>query len=106
METTACRSLLHGERNIKLHNQRWFCRGKVFCAHKVGVDVNILICVRRAVFFVEYGSLPFVASHPLAPIGHLKDRDLCVWKSGKDARKLTINNKFHVKHSDGWRSFT
>ena len=48
----------------------------------------------------------FVASRPLASIGHLNDRDLCVWKSGKDAQKLTINNKFHVKHSDGWRSFT
>ena len=106
METTACRRLSHGELNIKLRNQRWFCRGKVFCAHKVGFDVSILICVRCAVFFVERGFLPFVASHPLAPIEHLKGRDLCVWKSGKDAQKLTINNKFHVKHSDWWRSFT
>lgn len=48
----------------------------------------------------------FVVLRSLASIEHLKDRDLCVWKSGKDARKLTINNKFHVKHSDGWRSFT
>lgn len=29
-ETTACRRLSHGERNIKLRNQGWFCRGKVF----------------------------------------------------------------------------
>ena len=72
----------------------------------MGFDVGILICVRCAVFFVECGFLLFVASHPFVYIGHLKDRDLCVWKSGKDARKLTINNKFHVKHSDERRSFT
>lgn len=108
METTACRRLLRGEHNIKpaiggdFAEKRFF-----FCARKAGADVSILICVRRAVFFVECGFLPFFfASHPLASIGHLKDRDLCVWKSGKDAQKLTINNKFHVKHSDGWRSFT
>ena len=59
----------------------------------------------RSYFFVERDSF-FVALRPLASIGRLKDRDLCVWKSGKDAQKLTINNKFHVKHSDGWRSFT
>lgn len=106
METTACRRLSHGERNIKLRNQRWFCRGKVFCAHKVGFDVSILICVRSAVFFVECGFLFFVASHPLASIGRLKDCDLRLWKSGKDTQKLTINNKFHVKRSDEWRSFT
>lgn len=107
-ETTACRRLSHGERNIKLRNRRRFLRGKglFFCARKVGFDVSILICVRCAVFFVECGFLPFVALHSLASIRHLKDCGLCVWKSGKDARKLTINNKFHVKHSDGWRSFT
>ena len=103
METTACRRLSHGGRNIKPRNQEWFCRGKVlfFCARRVGFDVSILICVRCAVFFVECGFLPLVASHPLASIGHLKDRDSCVWKSGKDAQELTINNKFHVKRSDG-----
>ena len=86
----------------KLCNQRRFCRGWVsFCERKVWLDVSILICVWSAVFFVECGFLSFVASHPLAPVGHLKDRDLCVWKSGKDAQKLTINNEFHVKHSDG-----
>lgn len=60
-ETTACRRLSHGERNIRPRNRRRFCRGKVlfFCARKVGVDVSILICVRRAVFFVECGFLPF-----------------------------------------------
>lgn len=72
----------------------------------MGFDVSILICVRCAVFFVGCGFLPFVASRPLAAIGQLEARDLCVWKSGKDAQKLTINNKFHVKHSGGWRSFT
>ena len=86
---------------VVLPRKRFF-----FCARKVGFDVSILICVRCAVFFVECGFLPFAASHPLASVAHLKDRDLRVWKSGKDAQKLTINNKFHVKHSDGWRSFT
>lgn len=81
-------------------------KGSFFHAHKVGFDVSIWLCAGFAVFFVECGFLPFVASHPLASIGHMKNRDLCVWKSGKDARKLTINNKFHVKHSNGWRSFT
>ena len=76
-------------------------KGSFFCARRVGFDVSILICVRCAVFFVECGFLPLVASHPLASIGHLKDRDSCVWKSGKDAQELTINNKFHVKRSDG-----
>ena len=50
VETTACRRLSHGERNIRPRNRRRSCRGKVFCAHKVGFDVSILICVRRAVF--------------------------------------------------------
>ena len=81
-------------------------KGSFFCARKVGFDVSILICVRCAVFFVECGASLFVASHQLASVAHLKDRDLCVWKSGKDAQKLTINNKFHVKHSDGRWSFT
>lgn len=58
--------------------------------HKVGFDESILICVRRAVFFAECGSLPFVASHPLASIGHLKGRDLCVEKWKRHAK---INNK-------------
>lgn len=62
--------------------------------------------VPGAPFFLWSVILSFVALRPLASIGHLNVCDLCVWKSGKDARKLTINNKFHVKHSDGWRSFT
>ena len=62
--------------------------------------------VPGAPFFL-WSVIPFfVALRPLTSIGRLNVRDLCVWKSGKDARKLTINNKFHVKRSDGWRSFT
>lgn len=81
-------------------------KGSFFCARKVGFDVSIWIRARGAVFFLWCAILFFVVLRSLASFGHLKDRDLCVWKSGKDARKLTINNKFHVKHSDGWRSFT
>lgn len=73
-------------------------QGGVWCKH-------FDLCSERG-FFVECGFLFFVASHPLASIGRLKDCDLRLWKSGKDTQKLTINNKFHVKHSDGWRSFT
>ena len=90
-ETTACRRLSHGERNIRPPQSEVILPRKGFCAHKVGFDVSILICVRCAVlFFVERGFLPFVASHPLASIGRLKDRDPCVekWK-----RCAEINNK-------------
>ena len=91
-ETTACRRLLRGEHNIKPRNRRWFCRGKVFCARKMGFDVSILICVRcAALFFVECGFLPFVASHPLASIEHLKDRDFVRVEKWKRCAK--INNK-------------
>ena len=106
METTACRRLSHGERNIKLRNQRRFCRGKVFLRTQSGIWCKHFdLCSVRA-FFVECGFFSFVASRPLASTGCSKDCGLRVWKSGKDARKLTIDNKFHVKHSDGWRSFT
>ena len=71
-------------------------RESAFCVHKVGFDVGIWICVRGGVRAILF----FVVLRSLASIGHLKDRDLRVWKSGKDARKLTINNKFHVKRSD------
>ena len=41
--------------------------------------------VPGAPFFL-WSVIPFfVALRPLASTGRLKDRDLCVWKSGKDA---------------------
>ena len=86
-------------------------KGSFFCARKVGFDVSIWIRVRGAVFFLWCAILFFVVLRSLASIERLKDRDLCVWKSGKDARKLTINKvsretlgwmaEFHVKLKTG-----
>ena len=66
-ETTACHRLSHGERNIRPRNRRWFCRGKVlfFCAHKVGFDVSILICVWCAFFL--WNAVFFFLSHRIRP---------------------------------------
>ena len=80
-------------------------RKGVFFVDKAGFDVGIWFCAGCTVFL--WSVIPFfVALRLVASIGRLNDRDLRVWKSGKDARKLTINNKFHVKHSDGRWSFT
>ena len=65
-------------------------RKSAYCVHRVGFDVSIWIRVRGAVFFCGARSF-FVVSRSLASIRRLKDRDLCVWKSGKRCAK--INNK-------------
>ena len=69
--------------------------------HKVGFDAGILdSCWGRGLFFVVRDSF-FVVLRSLASAARLKIVFCRVWKSGQDAQKLTINNKFHVKRSDG-----
>ena len=59
------------------------------------------IRVGGAVFFLWCAILFFVVLRSLASAARLKIVFCRVWKSGQDAQKLTINNKFHVKRSDG-----
>lgn len=69
-ETTACRRLSHGERNIKTAIGGDFAEERFFfCAHKEGFDVSVLICVRCAVFL--WNAVFFFLSHRirLSPSG-------------------------------------
>lgn len=89
-ETTACRRLSHGERNIRPRKRRWFCRGKVFAHTRWGLMWVFGFVPGAPFFFVERDSfLCCIASARL----HWALKCLRFVRVEKWKRCAEINNK-------------